>query len=81
MCGINGFYSHQKLFSKNDLERMVQCLSHRGPDAAGFYSDNVVGLGHRRLSIIDLSAAANQPMFSGLLPQDNSSRTMRDRIE
>ncbi|MCU0444669.1 MAG: asparagine synthase (glutamine-hydrolyzing) [Microscillaceae bacterium] len=43
---------------------MTTALSHRGPDADGFFFDGVCGLGHRRLSIIDLSAAANQPMFT-----------------
>ncbi len=39
-------------------------MSHRGPDADGHFSEGPVALGHRRLSIIDLSTAANQPMFS-----------------
>ena len=43
---------------------MARCIAHRGPDTDGFFEENGVGLGHRRLSIIDLSAAANQPMFS-----------------
>ncbi len=43
---------------------MTDSISHRGPDAEGFFSDRIVGLGHRRLSIIDLSTAANQPMFT-----------------
>jgi len=41
---------------------MVQALSHRGPDADGFYIDEDVSLGHNRLSVIDLSEEANQPM-------------------
>jgi len=64
MCGICGFYSDSGIFSKNDLERMASALSHRGPDADGFFLNGNVGLGHRRLSIIDLSNAANQPMYS-----------------
>jgi len=64
MCGIAGFYSPDKLFNKEDLERMSETLVHRGPDAFGIYIDETVGLGHRRLSIIDLSEAANQPMTS-----------------
>ena len=43
---------------------MCNVLQHRGPDAEGFFFQNKTGLGHRRLSIIDLSAAANQPMYS-----------------
>lgn len=66
MCGITGYYSLNKSISGTDLERMTTALSHRGPDAAGyFYSEHkTTGLGHRRLSIIDLSTAANQPMHS-----------------
>lgn len=66
MCGITGYYTSNKSITGADLERMTTALSHRGPDAAGyFYSgNNTTGLGHRRLSIIDLSNAANQPMHS-----------------
>jgi asparagine synthase (glutamine-hydrolysing) len=64
MCGIAGYYSIGQSFSCPDLKKMTDCLQHRGPDADGFFSDNIAGLGHRRLSIIDLSNAANQPMTS-----------------
>ena len=64
MCGIAGFYSREKIFSEDDLRDMTQAISHRGPNAVGFFSDNIVGLGHRRLSVIDLSDRANQPMIS-----------------
>lgn len=66
MCGISGFYSLSKKISGQDLKHMTLALLHRGPDADGFFvnEDSTVGLGHRRLSIIDLSAAANQPMCS-----------------
>ena len=64
MCGISGFYSTANIFSKDDLIRMTDAMVHRGPDASGYYYDGMTGLGHRRLSIIDLSAAANLPMFS-----------------
>ncbi|MFI5134413.1 MAG: asparagine synthetase B family protein, partial [Chitinophagales bacterium] len=43
---------------------MTRCMAHRGPDAEAFFSDSHVGFGHKRLSIIDLSSAANQPMTS-----------------
>lgn len=46
-----------------ELAKMTNALSHRGPDAEGFYHDDNVSLGHRRLSIIDLSDAANQPFI------------------
>jgi len=64
MCGIAGFVS--KKFDEQHLEKMTSMLRHRGPDASGFFYDPAaaVGLGHRRLSIIDLSAAANQPFWS-----------------
>ncbi|MDD4215122.1 MAG: asparagine synthase (glutamine-hydrolyzing) [Bacteroidales bacterium] len=64
MCGIAGFYSEQNIFSNEDLVKMTQRLQHRGPDASGHFFDGYIGLGHRRLSIIDLSEAANQPMLS-----------------
>jgi asparagine synthase (glutamine-hydrolysing) len=64
MCGIAGFISRK--FSKEDLKQMTDCLRNRGPDAEGFYFNEEIGLGlgHRRLSIIDLSEAANQPIYS-----------------
>lgn len=64
MCGICGYYSTSNFFSPDDLRQMTGMLSHRGPDAEGYFHDETVGLGHRRLSIIDLSASANQPMHS-----------------
>jgi asparagine synthase (glutamine-hydrolysing) len=64
MCGICGFYSTSGVFSGNDLEMMSSSLSHRGPDANGVFLNGNVGLGHKRLSIIDLSNTANQPMYS-----------------
>lgn len=64
MCGIAGFYSPGALFTKGDLDQMTLCLAHRGPDAEGHFSDELCGLGHRRLSIIDLSDRANQPLYS-----------------
>jgi asparagine synthase (glutamine-hydrolysing) len=42
---------------------MTDAIAHRGPDAEGHYVDGPVGLGHRRLSIIDLSSSANQPLW------------------
>ncbi|MEL6924102.1 MAG: hypothetical protein AAFO94_08645 [Bacteroidota bacterium] len=64
MCGITGFLSHQYKYA--DLRRMTSALRHRGPDADGFFYEAIQGiaLGHRRLSIIDLSEAANQPFYS-----------------
>jgi asparagine synthase (glutamine-hydrolysing) len=64
MCGIAGFISSK--WAADDLRTMTRGLKHRGPDAEGFYSDEnkAIYLGHRRLSILDLSEAANQPFFS-----------------
>jgi asparagine synthase (glutamine-hydrolysing) len=64
MCGISGFYSFDEVFSESELHAMTEALAHRGPDASGYFVDDTVGLGHRRLSIIDLSENANQPMHS-----------------
>lgn len=64
MCGIAGLYTQHTNFTYADLLSVTQCLSHRGPNAEGFYTDGTAFLGHRRLSVLDLSAAANQPMFS-----------------
>jgi asparagine synthase (glutamine-hydrolysing) len=64
MCGIAGYFSPKRTFFKEDLQKMTDCLAHRGPDAAGYFSDEVCGLGNRRLKVIDLSDSANQPMYS-----------------
>src|SRR6266849_5612298 len=67
MCGIAGVFSFRNSSFRASglyLERMSETLAHRGPDGAGTWvsPDWRVGLGHRRLSIIDLSTAASQPM-------------------
>lgn len=64
MCGISGYYSFNSVFSETELHAMTDALAHRGPDAKGYYTDACIGLGHRRLSVIDLSDTANQPMHS-----------------
>ncbi len=63
MCGIAGILAPPGAEppSLRDLEAMVAVLGHRGPDGNGFYRDQRVGLGHARLSIIDLAGGA-QPM-------------------
>lgn len=65
MCGIAGFtrFNHPT-GDQNTLKAMGQAIYHRGPDAGGEYLDDYVGLCHRRLSILDLSEAGNQPMYS-----------------
>jgi asparagine synthase (glutamine-hydrolysing) len=64
MCGITGYFSFSNAFTESELHAMTDCLSHRGPDASGYFTDETCALGHRRLSIIDLSDNANQPMYS-----------------
>ncbi|MDX1904074.1 MAG: asparagine synthase (glutamine-hydrolyzing), partial [Thermonemataceae bacterium] len=64
MCGITGFISFGQELPKELLQTMNNALAHRGPDAEGFFYKETLGLGHRRLSILDLSEQANQPMFS-----------------
>jgi asparagine synthase (glutamine-hydrolysing) len=65
MCGITGmFNAAARPASPVVLQRMTDALAHRGPDGEGLFTDGPVGLGHRRLAIIDLSAAAHQPMQS-----------------
>ena len=69
MCGICGFIK-PKGFKDSEarvtLELMNSKLVHRGPDATGVWTDsrNGIALGHRRLSVLDLSPAGNQPMIS-----------------
>ena len=66
MCGIAGFVykNTDRIAEKSQLKKMTDSIFHRGPDAEGLYSRNNVALGHRRLSIIDLSLDGNQPMIS-----------------
>jgi asparagine synthase (glutamine-hydrolysing) len=66
MCGIAGFTQFHNAVTDAPglLEKMGAAIRHRGPDAGGIYTDNCVGLCHRRLSIIDLSESGAQPMYS-----------------
>jgi asparagine synthase (glutamine-hydrolysing) len=70
MCGLVGFLggitAHGQAGDEALLGRMADTIAHRGPDDAGYWSDtgNRIGLGHRRLSIVDLSPAGHQPMPS-----------------
>ena len=64
MCGITGILHFNKLpDAPQRVVRMTNAIAHRGPDAEGFYGDPCIALGHRRLSILDLSGAANQPFI------------------
>lgn len=63
MCGIAGiFHRDGRPASITSLKAMTDVIAHRGPDGEGQYCDGPIGLGHRRLSIIDLTDAARQPM-------------------
>ncbi|MBU1156083.1 MAG: asparagine synthase (glutamine-hydrolyzing) [Proteobacteria bacterium] len=63
MCGIAGVINQQgRPVSPVAIKRMTDAIAHRGPDGEGAYVKGNIGLGHRRLAIIDLSAAGNQPM-------------------
>jgi asparagine synthase (glutamine-hydrolysing) len=64
MCGISGFLSHDPGAPPDvqAVRRMNDAMRHRGPDADGVWQHGPCALGHRRLSIIDLSADARQPM-------------------
>lgn len=66
MCGIAGFIDFKHRSTLEDLRKMTEVMPHRGPDGQGEFLEDLplarIGLGHRRLSIIDLSHAADQPM-------------------
>lgn len=66
MCGFTGMFGHLPQEALAVLQRMTTTLVHRGPDDAGYWLDEGagVGLGHRRLSIVDLSPLGHQPMAS-----------------
>ena len=65
MCGITGFINlNGDPASPVILKRMVDAIAHRGPDGEGHWIEGNVGIGHRRLAIIDLSPAGHQPMIS-----------------
>jgi asparagine synthase (glutamine-hydrolysing) len=70
MCGINGIYhfSSNKDRSENSIQKMNDSMVHRGPDAEGYFEDDYVSFGHRRLSIIDVKKHSNQPLI------DNTDR-------
>jgi asparagine synthase (glutamine-hydrolysing) len=66
MCGIAGIIqTNPSLFTADHLKKMTDALAHRGPDGEGFWrnDDGAVLLGHRRLSVIDLTAGGKQPML------------------
>lgn len=65
MCGIIGIYyfDNDRIVDNQLLKKMTDIIKHRGPDGEGYYLNQNIGLGHRRLSIIDLETG-DQPMFN-----------------
>ena len=64
MCGITGFVDKKPKNEKKEiLKKMMDKIIHRGPDSDGMYADDNVGLGFRRLSIIDLKSG-DQPIYN-----------------
>ena len=61
MCGITGVVGKHH---ESRIQKHTELIKHRGPDDCGYFSDNHISLGHRRLSILDLSENGHQPMFS-----------------
>ena len=65
MCGFIGYVNGtQPIDHKQVIENMMNTIIHRGPDSGGFHADEKVTLGFRRLSILDLSDVANQPLYN-----------------
>jgi asparagine synthase (glutamine-hydrolysing) len=65
MCGVVGILNRNgEPAVPQLLRRMTDAIAHRGPDGEGFYFDDCMGLGHRRLAVIDLSSAGHQPMLT-----------------
>ncbi|HVZ61686.1 MAG TPA: asparagine synthase (glutamine-hydrolyzing) [Terriglobales bacterium] len=64
MCGLAGkyYFSSDNVVNEAVVKAMTNSMPYRGPDDSGFYTKRNVGLGHRRLSILDLSSAGHQPM-------------------
>ncbi len=58
------YFNKTNFFNQEDLIIMVSAQNHRGPDSNGVFFHNQIGLGHNRLSIIDLSERGTQPMHS-----------------
>lgn len=67
MCGLS-FYCHTKQRITQELQASLHAIAHRGPDDRGIFQHNIgnytIGMGHNRLSILDLSAAGKQPMHA-----------------
>ncbi len=65
MCGITGFINLDgRPADRSVLQAMTDAIAHRGPDSEGLWTSAAVGLGHRRLAIVDLSPGGHQPMVT-----------------
>ena len=64
MCGIAGFLNHEQAADISLLDKMLDSIKHRGPDDRGTWTHGPVGLGHVRLSILDLSERGHQPSIT-----------------
>ena len=65
MCGITGIYNFNKQpVAHQTIKGMMEAIAHRGPDGEGIFIDEYVGLGHRRLAVLDISSRGSQPMAS-----------------
>src|ERR1700759_5423916 len=92
MCGIAGIFAYGEMASpadQDELIRMRDQMASRGPDGTGlwFSPDRRVGLAHRRLSIIDVSAASDEPLFNSdgsialtVNGEIYNSRELRDQV-
>ncbi|MDP2188229.1 MAG: asparagine synthase (glutamine-hydrolyzing) [Sphingobacteriaceae bacterium] len=66
MCGIAGILKYDnEIVNESEIRILTDLMHHRGPDGEGVYCDGAIGLGHRRLAIIDLSDDGKQPMLYG----------------
>jgi asparagine synthase (glutamine-hydrolysing) len=63
MCGLTGIFSRQEVLA-TEIAEITDAIAHRGPDANGYFIQDHVALGHRRLSIIDLDSRSDQPFHS-----------------
>src|SRR3990172_2613491 len=66
MCGIAGEFSFSKPVDPDHIKRMMDAIVHRGPDDEGLYCADRIGLGHRRLSIIDLTESGRNPRWTSM---------------
>jgi asparagine synthase (glutamine-hydrolysing) len=64
MCGIAGYIGQNQTDGRRFIERASRKMAHRGPDDEGIFEERGIVLGHRRLSIVDLTSAGHQPMTS-----------------